>query len=193
MELRSADDYWEMLKALIPPGRALKGPIVGALLKAYAQEFARVHAKAVALLEEADPATTLKLLGEWEAFAGLPGPCVADKNSLLATRRAALRAKLLDFWGQTKEGYIALAASYGVELTIEEIRENTCLSTCVDPLYSATWVNVWRFRFPSTLVHYQTCLDNVMTPLADWGNDELECLIRARQPAHAIFLFAYGD
>jgi uncharacterized protein YmfQ (DUF2313 family) len=58
----SADDYARQLAALLPPGPAWStddpAATLSLQLNAWAQEFARIQARADALVEEADPRIT---------------------------------------------------------------------------------------------------------------------------------------
>jgi len=118
------DRYATLWSQLLPRGlawpRALDS-VTYRLGRALGAEFARVHERAEDLLVEADPATTVELLDEWEEFAGLPDPC----NPLVQTRRErlqALKTRLTDIGGSSFDRYTRLAASLGYDIEISTFR-----------------------------------------------------------------------
>jgi uncharacterized protein YmfQ (DUF2313 family) len=133
----TADEYVEAILKSMPPGRldlSLTSNI-GLLIAAFADGCARQEARALQLIEEADPRTTVALLPDWERNYGLP-------------------AKVHFRGGQSAAFFIALAASYGFTITVTKLPPfglqinaplNTItyadcfLSSCIDPL--ASWGN----------------------------------------------------
>lgn len=108
-------DYLAQLQALLPRGAAWPrdpNAVLTQVLEALAQEPARLHAEALALLDEADPRTTAQLLYDWERVAGLPSPCVTTEQST-AERRNALVARLTGVGGQSRQYFIDLATRLG--------------------------------------------------------------------------------
>ena len=90
-------DYLQQLKNLLPRGDLWTGlmsdPVFNAYLEAEAAEKARIHARALNVIEETDPRTVYELLPEYEGFAGLPEKCVGELGTL-EQRRKNLPAKL---------------------------------------------------------------------------------------------------
>ncbi|MCX7071224.1 MAG: DUF2313 domain-containing protein [Gammaproteobacteria bacterium] len=175
----TAADYAAQLAALLPLGNAWRaGPdtLLGRLLLALGTELARVHARANTLRLEADPRSTIELLSEWEAIAGLPDPCV-NVAQTVDQRRAALVARLVGTGGASRAYFISVAAAYGYTVTVEEPASHTWR------LRSAEVVGVTRFR---------AGLSTAGDPLASFGNEAFECLFNRIKPAHTALLFAYG-
>lgn len=190
----TAEDYLAQLQALLPQGPAWPrdaGATLTKLLQAMADELARVDGRAAQLIEEADPRTTAELLADWERVAGLPDSCVTAAQST-AQRRAALHARLTTLGGQSVAYFIALAASLGYTVTITEFRLHTVEDDVEYPLYGHPWQFAWQINAPQDSVGTLSVTDTVADPLAWWGNELLECVIRRIAPAHTHVLFAYS-
>lgn len=190
----SVEQYRDQLMALQPPGLALPVDLDSnwaALLEAIAEELARVDARGDDLLDEADPRVTYELLADWERVAGLPDAC-APLNDTVERRRNALLGKLTGTGGQSREYFIALAASLGFQVTIDEFDPFDVNDTVDDSIFGSDWRFAWRVNAPGNTVAYFNVGSGVNEPLADWGNDLLECAIDARKPAHTHVLFAYS-
>lgn len=191
----AASDYKIQLQALLPPGRlwdALREPGRGSdqLLAALAEEFARVDARAEALLDETDPRTVYELLAEWESFAGLPDPCVPDGQTA-DERRSALIGRLTGMGGQSRQYFIDLAESLGYSITITEFRPQTVNGSVDEPLYGGDWAFAWQVTAPQDSVTYHAVDGDVAEPLASWGNELLECVLGRFNPAYTHLIFAY--
>lgn len=193
----SADAYARQLKALMPPGPAWQGEretAIARLLLAVADELARVDGRAEALVREWDPRTALETLPDWERVLGLPNPCVTEAQTVEA-RRAAVTAKLTKLGGQSRQFFIELAAALGYAITITEFRPFRAeQSAAGDSLTNGDWVHAWQVNAPETTTDSFLAGRSVAgEPLRSWGNEELECVITARKPAHTHVLFAYDD
>lgn len=190
----TAADYLAQEQALLPQGAAWPreaGAMLTKLLNAFADEFARIDGRALNLIEEADPRTTSEMLADWERVAGLPDSCVTTSQTT-AQRRAALVARLTTIGGQSPAYFIALAASLGFVITIDEFHLHTVNDDVNHPLYGQPWNFAWQVNAPLDTVGYLTVDDTVDDPLAWWGNDALECMINRLKPAHTHALFAYA-
>lgn len=192
----TVDDYRELLKALLPPGRAFPrdpGTTLDSLLSAMAEELARIDGRADRLLVEAIPSTTAEMLTDWERAAGLPDNCSGTLSDTLQGRRADLVTKLASQGGQSKAYFIALAARLGFTITIEEFRPfRAGMSTAGDSLTNGDWVFTWRVIAPETTVTYFSAGQSAAgEPLRRWGNGPLECRLNQLKPAHTILQFAY--
>ena len=190
----TTDDYLAQLQALLPQGPAWPrdaGATLTKLLRAMADELARVDSRAGQLIDETDPRTTAELLADWERVAGLPDSCVTAAQTT-AQRRAALHARLTTLGGQNVSYFIALAASLGYTVTITEFRLHTVEDDVEYPLYGHPWQFAWQINAPLNTVGTLSVTDTVADPLAWWGNELLECVIRRLKPAHTHVLFAYS-
>lgn len=189
--------YVNQLKLLMPPGAAWSTDDdagLGDLFTGWAQEMARLNARIDALYEEADPRTTVEMIGDWEASLGLPDPCTAAVTTLsgrqvIAWRKIAFQA------GQTPAFYVALAASVGMEIEIHEFDPD------VDDFDGSLTALIagGRFRFVWR-VDVLTATDFTVfragsragDHLREGGAIDLECMIRAAAPAHTHVIFTYA-
>jgi len=189
----TAADFYNQLCNLLPPGPAWdreQSAVAAKMLDAWAEELARVYNRAQALVEEADPRTTLELLLDYERIFGLPTDCMAGQDLTLEQRRQALVLQMVSMGGQSRAYFIALAAAAGYTITITEFKKHTVLSGVNYPLYNEDWHYAWRIEgadhFPIT---YWKVNGGVNEPLASWGNNLLVCLLRRFKPAHAVLIF----
>ncbi|MDD2109305.1 YmfQ family protein [Pseudomonas asiatica] len=194
----TAAEYREQLKALLPLGQAFPrdpGTTLHNLLDGMSTELARVDARAEVLLREVNPATTMEMLTDWERVAGLPDKCAGTLESTVQGRRNALLAKLTATGGQSKDYFIAIAASLGYEVTIEEFRPfRAGVSEAGDALTNGDWIFTWRMHAPEvTVIPFRAGMSAAGEPLRVWGNDTLVCKIRQLAPAHTAVLFAYNN
>jgi len=191
---RSSSAYLAKLQALLPSGAAWpRDPdsILSKFLAVSADTLARVDARADDLINEADPRTTYELLPDWERNLGLPDPCMGPILQLDA-RRAQVIARYTSEGGQSIPYFVAIAASLGFEITIEEYQLWNCESSCEDPMLDVAWAFAFTVHAPEVNVTHWTCEDSCETPLDSFGNEPLECLIRRYAPAHTTPIFAYG-
>jgi uncharacterized protein YmfQ (DUF2313 family) len=190
---RTAEDYRQLLAALLPPGLIWPKDAdsnLGRLLHGLAGELARVDARAGDLMDELDPRTTFELLADWEAVCGLPEACDYSGQTL-AERRAALAAKYTSLGGQRPRDYIDLAAALGYPVAVDECGVFTCASRVDQAINHDDWIFTWRVLAPSTSRKYLDCQSPCNEPLSIWGNQRLECAITAASPAHTVVLYLY--
>lgn len=210
--------YLDQLQKLLPPGDAwTRDPDANLtkLLAALAEEFARLDARADALIEEADPRTALEMLPDWERLAGLPDPCTGVIASTVPERRAAIVAKLTARGGQSIPYLTELAASLGYAIAIEEFKPSRAGACRAGDRCQG--IVDWAFAFrvnvlPPGAVPGVTDPLTGTSPQADvtlnvvyaragsaragdrlvsFGSQAIECVIRRAQPAHAVSIFAY--
>lgn len=184
-----ADAYRDHLAGLLPLG--LPWPrepdtTLGALLAAWADSLARVDARALELLAEANPSTTAALLADWEAAYGLPDACIGEAAQTTSARRAALLARILARGGQRPADYVAIAAALGMAATVVEYRPHSVESTVTLPLLDAAWAYAWDLHLAAGVTVQALPVDGtVAEPLASWlVADALLCLLRRAKPAH---------
>lgn len=180
----TADDYRRQLAALLPPGPAwprAADTTLGRLLAAFADEFARVDARAADLLEEIDPRTTIELIADWERVTGLPDACV-NVAQTLQERRNAVVARLTALGGAHFQYWIDLAASLGFTAVITD----------------SVTVHHWELAVTNFEAQRLSVGEGpghqVGEPLRSYGADDLalECLVLRLHPAHAVVTFTYG-
>lgn len=122
---RTADQYRQQLSGLLPSGPAWDPelvPEIAVILAGVSQEFARLDARAVDLLNEMDPAGVSELVPDWEVIMGLPDPCLG-LNPAFEDRRLAVRRRLVEVGGQSISYFIDIAVSQGYpDATVTEHR-----------------------------------------------------------------------
>jgi uncharacterized protein YmfQ (DUF2313 family) len=192
----SADDYSRQLVALLPPGPAWSTDDDAATLtlqlNAWAQEFARVQARAATLTEEADPRGTYELLTDYERIFGLPTACMYGIEQSLEQRHDALVSQMTSLGGQSRAYFIALALAAGFTITITEFVPFNVGMTVADPIYGPDWYFAWQVNASLSKVVYFRMRSGVNEALAAWGNQLLECLINRYKPAQTLAIFSYA-
>lgn len=193
----SEQEYVELLKSLLPPGRAFpreSGTNTEKVLEGLAPELSRLEGRADQLAIEVVPSSTSELLLDWERAAGLPDKCAGVLETTVQGRRNALLAKLASTGGQSKAYFIEVARALGFTITITEFRPfQAGASAAGDPLTNGEWVYAWRVNAPAiTIISFRAGHSAAGEPLRSWGNDALECKINQLKPAHTLALFGYG-
>jgi len=184
-----------MLNDLLPRGRAWPREKVANLYKlldGLATELWRIDGRAGNLLDEADPRTATELLPEWEAVVGIPDACLPPEPTLERRRRNVV-ARLTQMGSLNASFYVEFAAFLGYEIEITEFRPfRAGISKANDPLTNGDWIHAFQVTAPIETINYFSAGRNqVGDPLAEWGNDFLECSINKRKPAGKIVLYAY--
>ena len=192
----SAEQYEQQLAALLPRGRIWPkepGSRVRAVLRVFAEGLSRAHLRALELVDEVDPRTTVELLADWERVLGLPEPCPGATDTL-AARRAAVVTKLTAIGGQSRAYFIGVAAELGFTITIQEFGPTQIGDDVGLPLYGTDWRFVWEVNAPEfTIRNAQVGQSQIGEPLRTWGNDLLECVFARLKPAHSRLVHTYGS
>ena len=172
--MATSNDYADHLRALLPRGRAWSrdpASVLGRLLDAWAQTFARIDARAADLVRESDPRQAVELLSDWERVTSLPDPC-AGLNPTQAQRRGQVVARLRGTGGPTPAGFEAYAEDLGFDVQVATLTPfRVGWSRCGDRLGGPDMATAWL----------------VSAPTGD--NTVLECELRALAPAHSTVLF----
>lgn len=195
---RSAEDYQQELTALQPPGRALpreRTSIWQRLLLALAAELARIEARALDILDEADPRSALELLPDWERVCGLPDPCTAG-NTTIQERRRAVVQRLTARGGQSVAYFEALADRMGYNVTIKECRPFMCgiSHVGVDHINPKEMRFVWFMRLTEPrATYFRVGSSQVGTdPLLKISRaEDLECMAQRLKPAQSRLFVSY--
>lgn len=198
---RPAEAYGQQLRQLLPPGAAWSAPdgsSLAGLLLGLAEEFARIDARGIDLVEEADPRTALELLPDWERVAALPDTCSGEPDNV-TERQAALHQKLTRVGAQNAATYIELAAKVGYIIWIEEHRPARMGMLLGERLNGPEWTFCWTVHVrpfdgyleESTFIAQARIGDRLGVRLRGFGALNLECLISRAAPAHTQIFFAY--
>lgn len=185
--------YLSQLQALLPTGAAWPrepDTVLTTVLAAMADGLARAHNRALDLIEEADPRTTLELLADWERVCGLPDPC-SGQAATIAERRAQVVARLTATGGQSPAYFIALAAALGFDITITERRARYYGRRRHGTPYGGEEMQrIWEVHLPPELVfrrHHGQGFHG--EPFASWGAQSLICMLERLKPAHTIIWY----
>jgi len=147
---RDATAYTDLITAILPTGPIwdyLAAADHGAMVRGMADEMGRIDARGDDVSLEFSPATSVELIGEWEALLGLPDPLDPSPPTALADRQAAALAALIASGGQSAAYYTRVALALGVAITISErpygdpfvCGISACLATTDDALDAATF------------------------------------------------------
>ena len=183
--------YTSMLQALLPPGMAWpRDPdaVLTALLRAWADEFAREGRRVDDLLNEFIPTQERELVPDWENLLGLsPASLSIDQ------RRAAVGNKLATVGGQSRQYFIGLATLLGYTgMTIDEFSPMTCNGNCNNALTSVDDAYVWRVNLPAAGgVFTASCNSDCNSPLSSWSHALIEGVFRKLRAADTDVIFAY--
>ena len=162
--------YLARLLAKLPDGTAFRRDILGyiaRLFAAFAQEFARIDARATSVLAEAPPWLSVELLPDWERVLGLPA------TGSVSDRQLAVGAKILDQGGCSIDYMKSLATLLGYDIEITEYLPWRCgISSVADPLVSDAWMATWT-------VTYMSALNDAL----------LEATLIAARPDHTVVAF----
>ncbi|UZE30320.1 YmfQ family protein [Pseudomonas asplenii] len=195
--IRTAEDYRVELQGLLPSGPAWDPelvPEVALVLSGVALEFSRVDARAVALLNEMDPAGVSELVPDWEAIMGLPDTCLGP-NPAFEDRRLAVRRRLVEVGGQSRGYFIEIAVSQGYpNASITEHRAPRMGRS----RFGAAHFGTWNAQFMWTLNTGGRQRQGRRFGVSYWGErfgtnpgNALECLIRRPAPAHTVVHINY--
>lgn len=190
------ESYARQLRQLLPPGKAFdvqRDHVFAKVLESVAEELSRIDGRAANLLDEWDPRTTLELLEDWERILGLPDSCVSEIPESIADRRFAIVNKLTTRGGQSRQFYIDLCASLGVNVTITEfVVAKVGTFRAGDRCYGSDWAYAWLVNLPlSATDHEFRAGGRAGDRLGGIGNLDIECIVQRAAPAHTIVLFGY--
>jgi uncharacterized protein YmfQ (DUF2313 family) len=182
---------------LLPTGYAWSktpGSVMYAVFDGAAEEPVRVAQRDCDLLDESYACGSTELLPDWERVCGLPDECTTGTDWTIDARRQFVCAKLAEQGGQTPAYFVALAASYGFTISINEPFPWVLAKAelCTDLHIGIPWC-WWEVVCPNLPVNYATVgcwnLGNPVCVVV--GADVLECVIRRAAPAHTLVTFRY--
>lgn len=195
----TADSYSNQILQLLPMGDAWDEARLGnlrLLTETMAQELARLNIDVDDLSMDWIPLFTVNLLSDWERCLALPDSCIAEEDQTQQQRRDAVVAKLTNLGYQTPAYYRELARTLGYTVEIiEHFPFRADEGTAEAPANSEEWAYTWEVRqigFELQIRDFRVGTSAVGERLRQWGNTQLECIIRDQAPAHTQVLFSYG-
>lgn len=189
--------WLQALQALLPPGQALTrepGAVLTRLLEAAAATLLAAQLRLVQLVAEFDPRVARQMLPDWERLLGLPDLCADPAAQELGDRQQAAFGRLTEIGGQSRAYFIDLAERNGEPgVTITEFRPFNVNGTCNAQLLSDGDAFCWRVTIPRTAaaLRRMTCNSTAGSALQMYTPSTIECLFRARKPAHTTVFFGY--
>lgn len=201
----SAATIAETLYAALPQGAAWRSPDgaafdansrMGGLLRAFAAPLAALYRRLFGATLESTAVTLSESLADWENEFGLPDPCL-DADGSVYERRIALLTKIRSTGVITPADFVALAASIGYDITIDEPEPFRCgESRCgEDGAEISGLVDVsfyWIVRIRGLAVSYFHVGEGQagVTPLSrTYFPSDLICMIRRHAPAWTMPIF----
>lgn len=149
------------------------------------------QASAEILLQEIFADKAYNLLTDWERVCGLtPG-----EDDPLQSRRDAIIRKLREIGGLSRDYFIALAASIGWTITIEELQPFMCgWNRCGDELNIEESIWIWRVTAADPAYYaFRAGLSCSGERLgSNPSADVLELLFNELKPAHTYVTFIYN-
>lgn len=189
-----ADAWSNTRQQLMPEGIAwdFTGDL-GDLIKAHAEEDARIDAYLAWRVNDIIPINAIDSLPDWEAALGLPDPCIGSGGSI-EERRAMSLDKLSVFQGGTRASLIIRAWRLGFVLDLEPAHAFTCgdaeFGTALDTLDDE---DILFAHAPATSIRYfRVGQSRVGERLRSWGNDRLSCWLHRVVQAHRNLVITYG-
>ena len=197
---RSSDDVLTAIQAnLMPDGWAWNHDAASNAVQSFrplADFVAGFEAAAEAQLDEAVPLTAQQLVGAYERVLGAD-PCLGDPSTLPFD---ALRMSISTRWTQPTDvsipGLIALAAGYGVGITITEVvRKPWGGRVCGDPWVPNPQQFTWVVSMPAArVVPFVWGGSRWGTPFGTIErNTQIECVISRVAPSHTVPVFSYAE
>ncbi len=197
--LREAKDYAEQIRQLLPHGPAWDKenvPDLDNIIKALAEEFARIDQRSRDLYNEMDPATVFELVPDWERVMNLPDPCLGN-SPIFEDRRLSVFLRMIAVGGQSPAYFLNLAKQQGYpNATITEFRAPRFRNARFGKAHFGTWAA----QFMWVLHTGEKRRTKRRFGAAVFGNrfgespgSALECVIKRYAPAHTLVTFDYGD
>lgn len=183
-----------LISCLPPQAYDRRAPGVLAEVAVAATVLDDVVGKSDVLLSEHQPGTTALALPDWERNYGLPDSCGGGLAATEATRRANLMERIAARGDLSRSYYINQAERLGYPgCTITEYGPMSCADPCDSYVNGPEFIGLWKLNVPtSTAIVLLTCESTCDSPLASWGNSQLECVISKRKPANTKVLFGYA-
>jgi uncharacterized protein YmfQ (DUF2313 family) len=207
---RTKADYAVALANLLPVGYAWTREPDSVLMKfinGLAGIWGYIDSRASDLLErETDPRLTLEMLADWERAYGLPDKCIAEPLTI-RDRQIALVNRITSYGGQSRAYFIAVAASIGYTITIQEFApfmagvSQAGDTRPVNSTYYRWYIGPPEMRFYWTIHVSGARLTWFRSAQGQAGVDphlriglatDLECILRRLKPAHTEIIFDYS-
>jgi uncharacterized protein YmfQ (DUF2313 family) len=196
--LRSLTDVWTGLIGLLPRGWVWwrsQASNVGRSLYPLADAIATLEADAESMQDEIDPRTASQLLPDYERVLG-PDPAAMPSSSdpsLTQRRQTAFRRWTMSPGGQSAAYFIALCATMGVTITIDEFAPMAAGGFVAGAaVISSAQSRIWRVNLPATqVIPFRaggSAAGNSIGAIVPIG---VEAMLRLYGPADCLVVFNY--
>ena len=204
VDVVSTGAYRQQLLALLPRGPAWPrdgGTALVALLGAFSESYETLDNRAVALLADVRPDTTVDLLADFERVLALPDDCTPAVSTFDARRRAVVdkttaRANI------SPSAYLDVAMVFGyLDAEILEQHSGAAEAAAAQPEHNIVvtdgkWRYVWWLILGGEVpqVDYLDVLSGVGEALAvTEATIEIACRIRQLAPAHTYPIVTWAS
>lgn len=196
--------YLNLLRKLMPDGTLWaakydRASNMSKLLESLSYEAYRVEERGLDLIREANPASTIEMLGDWERVLGLPDECSKNNQVLsIQERRARVLQVLTTRGGQNVDFYKTLASNFGFDISVIEVKDQppfrAGIARAGDRLTNGDWRYAFIIQAPTdSVVRFRAGQSSAGDPLLKVSNSVLECLMQKHKPAHTIVIFTFGS
>ena len=193
--LHSEDDYFNLLKQLLPDGPAWQHDEIDEILRAVAKEFGRFDERMFALYGEMDPASVTELVPEWEQVLDLPDKCLGPSPSF-GERQQQVRERLTAVGSQTPKYFEELARKQGYkDAKVIEVFAPRFGKSKFGQAHFGTWKqqHFWILKTGERLkVGRRFGASYFGERYGAIAGDALECIVNRYAPAHTIYLIDFN-
>lgn len=182
-----------MLARLLPPGTLWNLDLGGGLqrlLVAIGDEFARVLARGINLVDESDPRTASETLADWERMLGLPDDLVTAIPATTEGRRVAIAAKYAARGGQSYSFFSTLCSACGYPLVSITLYANEVLR-CGPTSLAAGFVFRVNDRVYGAAYAYAMTITVGAAAAGALTHAQFEAVIRRATHSHIQVMFTY--
>lgn len=170
-------------------GKVCEDTILYKFLFGFAETFRRVNDSLEITFDEYDLRTTVNFIDEWESALGIPDDCFPGTGTI-AERQTDVFAKFIADGTQTEDDFIAIAALYGITITIEDGLSafgtfDFTWDIIFQDIKQARFTMVVKFGTPAILQFPLT----FPIPFSDASIEKLKCLFRKLAPSNVDVIF----
>jgi uncharacterized protein YmfQ (DUF2313 family) len=191
-------DYLQLLKSLLPPGKAWtseRNSSFEKILIAVADELTRIQNRTTHLLKELNPFQTQEMITDWERLLGLPNECTGPTSLLtFQARKKLVNTFYTMSGGNTSEYLVELIKNFGFDIEISEYKPfKSGYSSSGDPISNGNWRYAFQVRtLDAPVFRFSSGQNTSGDPLVEATNELIKCIINDNKPAHTIAIFTFS-
>jgi uncharacterized protein YmfQ (DUF2313 family) len=162
-----------------------------AMLTPLANELSLVEAAMLSFMQEINPRTAVNLLSDYERVLG-PDPYGRDTGTLTLQQRQALAyTRWTGKFGARAADFIALAASFGVAISIQQYSVSSVAQGIGDYLTTAPTQYAWVVTLPTPVLTLAGIGSEIGDYFDSFPPSLVQPVIQARAPAQTSPYFSY--